>query len=131
MQITEDNERRLRGVIARNGATGKDKALLNELERIVEGAEIVSGEIAPYIITMNSRFVLEDLDTGITSEYTLVYPDEAHIEQGRISVLSPIGLALLGRQELDTVERDVPAGVKRFQIKKLLHQPEAARAYSL
>jgi len=73
----------------------------------------------------------QNLDTDELAEYTLVFPGSADIRRGRLSVLAPIGTALLGCQEFDTIEWKVPVGVKRFRIDRILYQPEAAEAYHL
>ena len=53
-------------------------------------------EIPPDVVTMNSTVRLRDLETGEEETYTLVYPDEADIEENKLSVLAPVGTALLG-----------------------------------
>src|SRR5215212_2899366 len=68
-------------------------ALQHELER----ATIVApGDVPADVITMESRAALLDLETGERMEFTLVYPVEADIEEGKISVLAPLGAAMLG-----------------------------------
>ena len=128
--ITDDDLLRLRSLLASKGKLeGRDKHSLNDLKKELDRAIVVSAEEIPsYVLTMHSRFRLKDLDTGDVAEYTLVYPGEASINQGKISVLAPIGMALLGYQELDTVEWQVPVGLKRFRIEQILYQPEAAEA---
>jgi len=68
-----------------------------------------------------------DLDGGHQRTLTLVLPGEADSSQGKISVLAPIGTALLGYRVGDTVEWRVPGGLRRFRIDAVLHQPEARR----
>ena len=58
--------------------------------------------------------------------YTLVYPDEADINEGKLSVLAPLGTALLGMRVGDIVEFEAPAGTRRLKIERVLYQPEAA-----
>ncbi len=60
--------------------------------------------------------------------YTLVFPNEADIEQNRISILAPVGMALLGYKVDDTVEWHVPDGLSRLKVKEILYQPEASGA---
>jgi regulator of nucleoside diphosphate kinase len=63
------------------------KALESELDR----ARVVAPEAVPAdVITMNSRAELLDLDTGERMEFTLVFPSEANIDEGKISVLAPL-----------------------------------------
>jgi regulator of nucleoside diphosphate kinase len=76
---------------------------------------------------MRSRVSVRDMVSGDLASYTLCYPVEADFDAGRLSVLAPIGAALLGYREGDVVERPVPGGVRVLKIEKLLHQPEAAK----
>ena len=81
---------------------------------------------------MNSRVRIKDLDSGEETVYTLVYPKDANIEEGKLSVLAPIGTALLGYQAGDIIEWLLPAGVlRRLKIKKVVFQPEAVGDYFL
>jgi len=80
---------------------------------------------------MNSRVHLVDLDTQEEMVYTLVFPQDAEISQSKISVLAPIGTAMLGYRVGDTFTWQVPDGVRRLQVKKVLYQPEASGDYHL
>jgi regulator of nucleoside diphosphate kinase len=80
---------------------------------------------------MECRVLLEDADTHESATYTLVQPEHADFEAGRLSVLAPIGTAILGYREGDVVEWPVPAGVRRIRILKVLYQPEAAGRQSM
>lgn len=104
------------------------EALQNELAR----AQIVSPQEVPAdVITMNSTACLVDLDTGEEEHYTLVFPEDADLGKARISVLAPIGTAMLGYEVGDTFEWPVPDGTRRLQVKSILYQPEAAGDYHL
>jgi regulator of nucleoside diphosphate kinase len=80
---------------------------------------------------MNSRVGLVDLDTEEEMVYTLVFPHEADITQSKISVLAPIGTAILGYRVGDTLTWQVPDGMRRLRVKQILYQPEAAGDYHL
>jgi regulator of nucleoside diphosphate kinase len=98
-------------------------ALAEELEE----AEVVEPEgVPPDVVTMRSRVRVRDMVSGNLATYTLCYPVEANLDAGKLSVLAPIGTALLGYREGDVVEWPVPGGVRVLRIEKLLHQPEAA-----
>lgn len=100
-----------------------DQALLAELNR----AEIVeSVSIPPDVITMNSLINFTDMQNSESFEYWLVFPEEANVAQNKISVLSPIGCALLGYKIGDIIDLKTPAGQKQLKVEKILHQPEAA-----
>ena len=103
-----------------------DRTDLAELEAELARAQVIaSTEIPPDVITMNSTVCLIDLESGEEMIYTLVFPNEADIEQNKISILAPIGTAMLGYRVGDIVEWPVPGGVSRLRVKEVLYQPEA------
>lgn len=105
----------------------RDNRYLDELNEELLRAEVVTPqEIPPQVITMNSKVRLQDLDTKTELEYTLVFPNEANLDQGKISVLAPVGMAMIGYRVGDTISWKVPSGIKRLKVKKILYQPEAA-----
>jgi len=73
---------------------------------------------------MNSRALLKIDDDPM--EVALVYPDDADAGEGSLSVLSPIGTAILGCRKGDLVEWEVPSGTTAIRIEDVLYQPEAA-----
>lgn len=92
-------------------------------------AEIVDARDIPTdVITMNSRAELVDLNTGERMEFTLVFPNEAQIEAGKISVLAPLGTAMLGYRVGDEFEWNVPYAVRRLKVIAVRFQPEASLA---
>jgi len=98
-------------------------ALRGELER----AKIVPpDEIPPGVITMTSRAELLDLNTNERMEFTLVFPADADIEEGKISVLAPLGTAMLGYRVGDEFEWTVPYGSRRLKVIRVHFQPEAS-----
>jgi regulator of nucleoside diphosphate kinase len=131
--ITDFDHNRLSNLL--NGAGSwnkKDKNYLTRLEEELEWAQVVSPkEIPGDVVTMNSQARVRDLDSSEEMIVTLVFPTEADYERGRLSILAPIGTALLGYRAGDTVEWEVPAGVRRLKIEQVLYQPEAAGDYHL
>ncbi len=69
-------------------------------------------------------------DSGKEMTIQLVFPSEADYERGKISIMAPIGTALIGYGVGDTVEWRVPAGIRRLKIQEVLYQPEAAGQYA-
>ena len=67
-------------------------------------------------VTFGLHVKLEDLDTGETVTYQLVGPDESEPENGMISITSPIGRALIGKQVDDDVVVQAPGGVREFVV---------------
>ncbi len=105
----------------------KNKPYINDLELELEKAAVVDpGRIPADVITMNTQVRLRFDDASEDTVYTLVYPSDSSIKEGRISVLSPIGTALLGYQAGDVIQWRVPDGTVRIEIKEILYQPEAA-----
>jgi len=95
-------------------------------EQLGEARIVDPGSVPPDVVTMRSSIRVLDMVSGETATYTLSYPVEADIAAGRLSVLAPIGTALLGYREGDVIEWPVPGGVRVLRIEKLLHQPEDA-----
>jgi len=105
---------------------------LKELEGEIRKCNVVnSADIPKTVVTMNSHVKLRDFDTDEEMIFTLVFPKDANIDEGRISVLSPIGTAILGYSVGDLIEWHVPAGKRRIKIEKILYQPEASGDYHL
>lgn len=127
--ITDSDRATLSSLITSRQPIGQDVKSLVDLKGELERAVVVlDQEVAPTVVTLNSQVRLRDLDSGEEGEYTLVLPGSADFRQGRVSVLAPVGTALLGQREGDIVEWVVPAGRKRFCIEAVLYQPEAAKA---
>jgi len=131
--VTEPDYQRLSGLIEitreRNGI---DREYLNKLEAELDRAEIVDQkEIPADVITMRSKVRLKDLVSGEANTYSLVFPTEADFSEGKISILAPIGTAILGYKQGDTIVWPVPSGVRRLKVDKVLYQPEAAGNYEL
>ena len=128
IHITSQDKDRLEDVLAEVAVSDSRKrgdlnALLEELQRAV----IVDPQEVPNdVITMNSRADLLDLESGETLTFTLVFPMDANVEEGRISVLAPIGAGMLGYRVDDEFEWNVPAGVRRMRVTRVDYQPEAA-----
>ena len=110
----------------------RDRNDLKSLEAELRRAKIVeSRDVPKTVVTMRTKLRFKDLDDGTQTEVALVYPTEADINAGKISVISPIGTALLGYAKGDTIEWAVPAGTRRIKIMDILYQPEAAGDFDL
>jgi regulator of nucleoside diphosphate kinase len=98
------------------------RLLENELKR----AHIVPPEEVPSdVITMNTRAELLDLESGEEMEFTLVLPRDANINDGKISVLAPLGTAMLGYRVGDEFDWHVPYGIRKLKVTGIYFQPEA------
>ena len=132
--ITESDFDRLRKLIDIMSTSDVDKTreYLQVLEDELDKAEIVKPQSIPKdVITMRSKVRLLDIDAGKEVVYSLVFPNEADLDQGKISVLAPIGTAMIGYKVGDVIEWEVPAGLRRLQVEEILYQPEAAGDYQL
>lgn len=105
---------------------------LKNLERELKRAHVVASEKIPHnVITMNSKVLLKDLESAEKTIYTLVYPSEANLLENKISILAPVGTAILGFSEGDVIEWEIPDGQVRLEVEKIIYQPEAAGDFDL
>jgi transcription elongation factor GreA len=93
---------------------------IRELEATLSSAEIIESEVSQRLkAKLGSTLVLANLGSGTQVRYTLVGPDEASPAQGKISVVSPVGKALVDREAGEEVEVAAPAGRLRFRIERI------------
>ena len=113
--------------------TDSDFALLRSLDTHahlaaeLENAEIVAaGCVPPGVVTMNSRVLFEDVTAGESREITIVFPQDSDVLRGNVSVLAPVGTALLGLTEGESIVWPFPDGGSRcLRVLKITFQPEA------
>lgn len=131
--MTEHDINRLEAFLERAKKSYRyDRHVLESLqEEIGKSLVVDSRRIAPDIVTLNSRIRLLDLDANQEMVLTLALPGMANLEEGRISVVSPIGTAILGYAAGDIIEWKVPSGTKTIRVEEILYQPEAAGDYHL
>lgn len=122
--ITAADMARLRSLVARSGKTREELRMLEA--ELARARVIAPSDLPGDVITMNSEARLRELKTGDVMTYTLVFPERADYQARRISVLAPIGTAMLGQREGDEFEWMVPEGPVRLRVDKVLYQPEAA-----
>jgi regulator of nucleoside diphosphate kinase len=127
--VTDSDERHLRELL-RLYAGSRDNDFADALEAELTDACVVDASSVPAnVVTMNSVVVYEDESTGIRSQVSLVYPNEAQAGAGRVSVLAPVGTALLGLAVGESIDWTMPDGrSRRFRVLAVPHQPEAAAA---
>src|SRR5574337_1475665 len=109
-------------------AAGSGGRRFTDLENELVRASVVPADQIPKdVVTMNSRVVFEDETSGERREVTLVYPGQADISAGKISVLVPVGSALLGLRVGQSIDWALPSGKRRrYRIIEVPYQPEAA-----
>ncbi len=94
--------------------------LTDDLDR----AEVVNEEDIPDdAVTMNSEVFVTDIDTKQSMNFVLVFPEQADFEKNKISIIAPVGSAVLGYRAGDTIEWDVPSGKRRLKLEKVIQHP--------
>src|SRR5690606_18592600 len=126
--VTRDDAERLEALIQTGlERNWRDRENLRALQQELERATIVEGDaIDPDVVTMHSTVQVVDMGDGSESEFTLVYPEERDIVYGGVSVLAPLGAAVLGRRVGDTIRFRTPGGQRTIRIKAVTFQPEAS-----
>ncbi len=131
--ITDQDRRRLQDLIdIGRGQPNGHASYIDALEREVSRSCVVDSSCVPGdVVTMNSRIRLRDLDSDEIEVYTLVYPSKADPGENRISVLAPVGTAIVGSRVGDMIEWPVPSGIRRLFVEDVVYQPEKAGAVDL
>ena len=125
--VTEFDMKRLRKRIEDSQkARSMDSRHVDELSRELSEAEVLPAERIPAdVITMNSEVRLRDLEDNEEVTWKLVFPEDADAASGKISVLAPVGTALIGYRVGDIIEWQVPAGTVRYEVLQIVYQPES------
>ncbi len=131
--VTGSDMEKLRNLVRPGqGFNGSHEASFRQLREELDKATVVDAkEIPADVVTMNSEVKFRDMETREEFVYRLVYPSFANAEKKRISILAPIGMALLGYRVGDVVEWRVPAGVRKLKIEEVIYQPEANGEFDL
>jgi transcription elongation factor GreA len=105
---------------AAKDAQAQNEKRIAELEQKLSQARIIDDHDIPSdVVLIGATVELKDLDSGEELKYLLVSEVEADYTQGKISISSPVGSALLNHKENETVEIKIPAGVLRYKILKI------------
>lgn len=97
------------------------EARLNELNYKIGHAEVIDPAVLPKDrVVFASRVLLENVETGDNVEYQLVGPDESNIEEGRISISSPLGKAIIGRTPGEEIVLQAPGGKRVYELVEIL-----------
>ena len=124
--ITRPDRDRLLEVTRAKANTLGWAMFIDRLQRELDRARVVDpGRVSPDVVTMDSRVRFLDLRNDRPEVYTLVHPNQADLRVGKLSVLSPLGTALLGARVGDVVSVEGAAGPRAIKIQSILHQPEA------
>lgn len=119
LSISTEDHSRLRLLVNSLSSSSRSETL-RTLREELDRATVLDPKAMPSdVVRMNDRVEIEDLGTGEIEEYTLVFPDRANVEQRRLSVLAPIGTAVLGFAAGDEVNWNTPGGVRRLKIRRV------------
>lgn len=104
--VTENDFERLRNLLLRDGQRrARDREHLEQLAEELDRARVVpASEIPADVVTMNSELALRDLDTGEEMTFRIVFPSDANVDQHKVSVLAPLGTAVLADRAGDSIE---------------------------
>jgi regulator of nucleoside diphosphate kinase len=128
--IGATDAQRLRQLLRSRDATARDQEHLHELSAELERAHVLeSARVPTDVVTMGSRVQVLDRASGQRREYILAFPADADLAARRISVLAPLGTAMLGFREGDEVEWLMPGGLRRLRIESVT-QPAHARPFA-
>ncbi|MGV8082313.1 MAG: nucleoside diphosphate kinase regulator [Coriobacteriia bacterium] len=123
--LTHADAERLRVLVRETQGIGNRADAEGLVGELAKATVVETGKMPSNVVTMNSKVKLRNLDTSEEITLSLVYPEDADLSSGSVSVLAPVGTAILGYVEGDIIEWPVPSGV-RLRIEKILYQPEAA-----
>ena len=131
--FTANDLDRIKGFLklATASRTERYQYLLRLKEELVDAVVVAPEDIPPDIVTMNSKVRFKDLTTGKSMTVTLVLPEEADFDEKKISLLAPLGVALLGCKAGEAVNYEAPGGIVKIAIEEILYQPEAAGEFLL
>lgn len=111
--IREDDYELLRQFMNKSGSAAGEMSLSAELGRAII---VKKDAFPPHAIRINSKVSILDEESGTMRELFIVMPQHANIKENKVSIISPIGSALIGFRKGEIVQWEVPAGLKTFKI---------------
>lgn len=117
--ISRGDNSKLRLLIATALYSNASPALAKLRDELDRAAVIDSAAFPADVVTMNSTVEFEDLGTSEIEEYTITFPENADVEHKRISILAPIGTALIGCRVGDLVKWATPGGVRQLKVRRV------------
>lgn len=128
--ISRDDHSKLRLLLAAALHANGSSALHQLREELDRAAVLDPAAFPADIVALESTVQYEDLGTGELEEYTITFPERANVEQKRLSILAPIGTALIGCRVGDTVNWSTPGGIRQLKVRRVTPCPPAPAAGS-
>jgi regulator of nucleoside diphosphate kinase len=123
--ITREDYSKLRLLLA-TALHSSASAALEKLRQELDRAAVIDPSAIPEdVVTMESNVEFEDLVTSEVEDYTITFPDRANIEDKKLSILAPIGTALIGCRTGDVVSWATPGGIRQLKIRRVTPPPAA------
>jgi len=129
--ITKADYQRLRALVDLHGE-GRDSGAAERLDAELDRAILVEpAELPADVVTLESRVSFQETSTGVVRDVVLAPPSSADPASGRVSVLAPVGAALLGLRRGDSIEWPLPDGrMARYRILAVTQPSVSAEAGS-
>lgn len=120
--IAQTDYSKLKSVLVNLSPALRTKEMQLLLEELDRGKLVKDSEISADVIRLNSYFEAIDQASGQLMKFTLTLPEQANLKEGKISVISPLGIALIGFWEGMLVECELPAGKRKLKITKVVNE---------
>jgi regulator of nucleoside diphosphate kinase len=117
--ISSDDYSKLRLLIATALHSNASTALAKLRDELDRAAVIDPAALPADVVTMNATVEFEDLGTSEIEEFTITFPENADVEHKRISILAPIGTALIGCRVGDIVKWSTPGGIRQLKVRRV------------
>ncbi|WP_205504244.1 nucleoside diphosphate kinase regulator [Rufibacter psychrotolerans] len=129
--LTQKDHERLHQLVQQQRSSGSPNTVAGLCQELRHAHQLPSEEVPEDVITMNSLVRLKEKKSGTVLELTLVYPKDADVTTRKISVLAPVGTAILGRKVGQEVECTVSGRTLTYRVEEVIYQPEAAGDFYL
>jgi regulator of nucleoside diphosphate kinase len=126
--LSEKDFQIIHDLIKNQSAVQQTKELRFLAEELKKAKVVKDNKIAGDIVQLNSTVQVEDQSTNKTMDFQIVLPSQANLKENKISILAPIGIALIGFKKDQLVEWQMPAGKRTLKIVKVENAPALAKA---
>ena len=128
--VTAVDMKHLTALVEGHRLQGGQDANLDLLEEELDRALVMDADrgVPADVVTLDSSVIVVDLDSGGERRFSVVLPHKADVDTGRISVLAPLGMAVLGERSGATIEWDVPGGRRRLLVLRVIQPPRSEAA---